>query len=396
MTSLTRNWPGAAAGLPARTSRSAERRPTRVRFDLVSDLAGLAALGPDWSALFDGAGAPHQVFQTFDWLAIWAEHYVGPNVRLSIVTGRIGDRLVLVWPLIIETVLGLRVLACMGEPLAQYGDALMTPDLDAADQDAAFDVLLNLPVDVIALRHIRADAAVAPLLRRRLGASVRSEQAPYVDFTGVRDATAFESRFPAKVRSNRRRRRRRLEEHGHVTFTSYGPSSASAHHVADAFAFKRAWARRHRVFSPALRDPRFEQVLLAAMRERAEVCDLRVAVLRCAEETVGVAVSLACKGHLFGHLLASDGRLERLGLGSVLADHTLVGALNDGAASFDMLAPADAYKMDWTGRSIAVADYAAGRTLFGSLYARVWIGWGREAAKRIAARASRFNARPKR
>ena len=84
--------------LPARdasidTRPRIEVRPARhegaLSFATISDLAGFEALGSEWRALFEASGQPQQVFQTFEWLAIWAPLYLDSRTRLSIVIGRI-------------------------------------------------------------------------------------------------------------------------------------------------------------------------------------------------------------------------------------------------------------------------------------------------------------------
>ena len=51
--------------------------------------------------LFQRAGQGTQMFQTFNWLWHWCNHFAGEGsgVQLSIVTARRNGRLVLVWPL---------------------------------------------------------------------------------------------------------------------------------------------------------------------------------------------------------------------------------------------------------------------------------------------------------
>ena len=359
----------------------------------IGDPRALEALGPEWSALFDACGRPHQVFQTFEWLAPWASFYLDRRTRLAIVTGRRDGRLVLVWPLVVRRVFGIRVLTGMGAPLSQYTDAVIAPEVDAGALDAALDHAMSGAVDVLALRRVRDDATLVPLLRRRAGTPSHRQASPYVDFADTPSAAAFEARFPGKLRSSRRRRRRRLEEHGPIAFTSLGPSPEAADLALAAIAFKRDWARRAGLASPALRDPRFARFFAAACRAGDRAPALRVSALRCGDDIAGIEISVACKGRLFGHVLAPNPAFATLGVGGILAEATVVAALEQGYAAIDLLAPADAYKREWTTSAVDVADYEVRKTLAGALYARVWLGWGREAAKRLAARVRTMKAR---
>lgn len=369
-----------------RSASAVASRASAIQLGMASDRAAIEALGAEWTALYAACGKPHQVFQQFEWLAIWASVYAGRRLRPAIVTGRIDGRLVLVWPLVVRNAFGIRVLSTMGEPFSQYSDALIADDLGDTDLDRVFDYVMALPVDVMALRRVREDAALAPLLRRRLGVPQNCDVAPFIDFSGVPDAAAFERRFPGKLRSSRRRRRRRLEDRGPVTFETLAPSPEAAAHVATALAFKRGWASDAGVPALAVRDPRFERVFIAAARAGDKASGLRVSVLRCAGEIVGIALSVAGKDRLFGHVLAPCPGLDHLGLGGLLAERIITGALGDGFVAIDLLAPADPYKLEWTSDAVGVGDYAVGRTAIGHAYTRLWIRYGRAAAKRAAHR----------
>lgn len=367
----------------------------RARIDLatIGDMASFEELRAEWMDLFEVAGRPHQVFQSFEWLAIWARLYLDRGTRLAVVTGRVDGRLVLAWPLVIRQICGLHVLEGMGVPFAQYADALVAPDLDPAAADAALDHVMRLPVDVVALRRVRDDAALIPLLRRRAMVPSNLQASPIVDFAAIPDVAAFEAGFPGKIRSSRRRRRRRLEERGPTRFVRHAAAPETAVLVETAFGFKRDWARRAGVTSPALRDPRFAQVFLEACHAGADAPDLRVSVLRCGDEIAGVELSVACKGMLCGHVLAPNPAFAEFGVGGVLAELTITSAIEQGYAQFDLLAPADDYKLEWTETTIGVADYVVARTLAGRAYRRLWLGWGRETAKRLAARLRPMLAR---
>lgn len=381
--------------LPAADGPALVVAKARARIDLatIGDVASFEGLRADWADLFGAAGQPHQVFQRFEWLAIWARLYLDRSTRLAVVTGRVDGRLVLAWPLVVRNICGIRVLEGMGAPFAQYVDALVAPDLDPAAAEPVLDHVMRLKVDVVALRRVRDDAALAPLLRRRAVAPTNLQASPVVEFQDTPTAAVFEARFPGKVRSSRRRRRRRLEERGPTRFVRHAAAPETAALVDTAFGFKREWARRAGVTSPALRDPRFAQVFLDACQAGTHAPDLRVSVLHCGDEIAGIELSVACKKMLCGHVLAPNPAFAEFGVGGVLAELTITSAIEQGYAQFDLLAPADDYKLEWTDTTVGVADYVVACTLAGRAYQQLWLGWGREAAKRLAARLRPILAR---
>jgi CelD/BcsL family acetyltransferase involved in cellulose biosynthesis len=274
----------------------------------------------------------------------------------------------------------------MGEPVSQYGDALLDPALSDDDLDAAFDFVRALPADVLALKKVRADAAIAPLLRRRIGPPANPQSAPYVDFAGATCPEMFEKRYSGKLRSSRRRHLRRLEDLGPVCFSHHGPSPQARALIPVALAFKRDWARRQGALARTIEDPRFERFFTAAASGGELSPCLRVSAVTCGATIAGVEISVACKGRLFGHVLAPNPAFEKPGIGGILAGRSIVSALEQGFAAYDTLAPADAYKREWTTTAVDLGDYVAGHGLLGALYAEAWLKRGRARLKALAKR----------
>src|ERR1051326_2072317 len=187
-------------------------------------------------------GQPHQLFQAYDWLRHWANHYLDDRTRLSIVTARQGGRLVMIWPLIAVRCAGLKRLCWMGEPVSQYGDVLVE------DGPARFYLLSrgwafvkSLGADIIHLRKTREDAVVFPLLRQARTLSIAVAAAPHLDLASAADYETYQRRYPAKKRARRRRLLERLEQRGLVAFErhEYGPVAADL--VTEALRLKQQW-----------------------------------------------------------------------------------------------------------------------------------------------------------
>jgi CelD/BcsL family acetyltransferase involved in cellulose biosynthesis len=143
---------------------------------------------------------------------------------------------------------------------------------------------------------------------------------------------------------------------GEITFeTAQSPERADALIVA-ALALKRDWAVRHGFRAPALFDPRFEACFHDAARSGDPHASLRVFAMLQSGRPIGVEVSLAYRGRLFAHVLAHDCSLAKFGVGSVLADASIEQARMQGYEVFDLLAPADAYKREWSHGEVEVND----------------------------------------
>jgi len=179
---------------------------------LIESRTGFDSLEAEWNALFERAADSHQVFQSFAWNCHWCNHFLDGATRLAVVVAREHGRLVMVWPLVAERHLGLLQIKWMGDPVSQYGDVLIEK---RADRRRLLNlgwryIREHLRGDVVRLRKVRADSAVAPLLSE-LGAFVSNHaEAPYLDLASAPDATTYQERYSAKARKNRRRQRRRF------------------------------------------------------------------------------------------------------------------------------------------------------------------------------------------
>jgi CelD/BcsL family acetyltransferase involved in cellulose biosynthesis len=290
---LTPQYPTSVIALPSRTSAELEAITQRAQFD---------ALEAEWNALFDRVGRPCDIFQSYGWLWHWANHCLDERSRLSIVVGRRGGRLVLVWPLVLVHAAGLKRLAWMGEPLVQYGDALVENG-EAEMLRESFGFIETLGADLIDLRKIRSDAAVRPLLAERGAAATGAASAPYVDL--ARSADAFRERYSAKTRSNWRRHLRRLQELGTIAFEQHGCGPAAHALVGHALALKRAWLACRGFVSPSLQDVRLDRFLQEIALAPARLPHMRISAMRCNGKPIAVEISFACKGHVFGDITCS-------------------------------------------------------------------------------------------
>ena len=92
-------------------------------------------------------------------------------------------------------------------------------------------------------------------------------------------------------------------------------------------------------------------------------------------------------------MLAPKPGFEKQGVGAILAGQAIIGALEQGYGAYDLLAPADAYKMEWASGCVGVRDFALVRTARGRLYKWLWLDFGRQMLKSVADRLRRLRPR---
>jgi len=366
-----------------------------IRIDIVDGMAAFLALREEWDALFERAAGPHQVFQSHAVLRHWAAHYLDARTSLSIVTLRREGRLAMVWPLIRQRRLGLTTLRFMGIPVAQFGDVLMERSADETVLlRAGWRGVGSLGADLFEARKLRSDSTLALSGLLADGSCSERIEAPFADLVRRVGPDGPSQAYATRERSNHRRRLRRLAERGPLAFDTVPPGTEAATLAIEAVAMKQIALERHGIIAPAISDPRFALFFRDLAGDATGGSPLRIAVIRCAGQPIGIDLSLDCKGTSFGHVIATHPDHERGGVGGILIHHSFAMAKSRGSTVFDLLGPADAYKHEHADGMTEVSDLVLplspkGRILCGLGVQRLRPAL-KSAAKRLPAPAVRI------
>lgn len=349
-------------------------------FTLVRDLQGFDALEPEWNELFHRCGKPHQLFQSFAWNWHWTRIYVEQNRHdcpIAVLVGRDNGRIVTIWPLTISRRAGLTEIAWMGEPVSQYGDVLLDDTIDNPRRilrEGWQHVCRTLKPDLVRLRKVRGDAAIAPLLQTLATLHTSTLEAPYVDLTQSSDFAAYEERFPTRTRRNRRRQMRRLEEAGHVAVEHLDESEEAARLAAEGIAMKRRWLIDRGHVSPALADARMSAFMAAVAADRRRSVGTRVSVLKSGDASAAIQIGFTVAKTRVLHVIAYDRAYEKMAAGVLHLEEAIRQAFDEGLTRIDLLAPKADYKVDWAHGAVPVIDHALGLSARGRLVAHLYLG----------------------
>jgi CelD/BcsL family acetyltransferase involved in cellulose biosynthesis len=157
-----------------------------------------------------------------------------------------------------------------------------------------------------------------------------------------------------------------------VAFEHQHSGPAAADLVVDALRLKDKWLNARGVVAPVLQDIRFGR-FLRDVAGGAGMPALRVSALTCNGAAAAVEVSLECMRHRVAYLISYDVELAHYGVGIIVAEHSIRTAHERGLDRFDLLTPADAYKMEWSDASVDVHDWAMPLSFTGRLYAYIWL-----------------------
>jgi CelD/BcsL family acetyltransferase involved in cellulose biosynthesis len=311
------------------------------QIDWVETLDGVDALAAEWAEL-ESVTPEATGFQSFAWCRAWLRLAVGRASPL-ILCLRESERPVMILPLQVERRFGVSIARWIGEPMTQYGDAL------AREGDgrvrwrriASGAMERRRDVDLFALTRLRADGVLAD-------GAARGERlsAPYVDCREPRP----------RRRKSVERRLRRLEARGSVALVEIGPPERRERLARHAFALKREWLRRKGVYSAGLSNPISEEFIAALARE-GSVC---VNALEVGGEIAALDLGMVGGDAYRSVLGCYDNAFAEGSPGQALTERLISRCAERGLSAYDMLLPADDYKLVWaTGETPIEARFVA-------------------------------------
>ena len=353
------SFPELAAGFES-LRRSAKPERAAGDAEVFSGAEALDAVAADWRAI-EREGVLATPFQSFAVAEACLRAHLAHGHEPHIVVVREQGAAVAILPLVLTSIAGNRVLRFLGDPLIQYGDAILSR---AGGEPHLVQALLaagKLGADAALLRKVRSDAKISPLLSRRAHVS-QVEEAPYVDLRR-------EVSLPPRDARELRRYRRRLSEIGDVKLHITRGADA-LHCVQTALDLKRNWLQMKGFTSSVIGDEHWEAVLVSLVTGHSNL-------LACARLQVGdklaaieVAVTHGKRWHAFLGAISPD--FAKSGPGQVQMSDTIAHAREQGFAAYDLLAPADPFKRVIATGAIAVCDYALPLSLQGQVAARAF------------------------
>ncbi len=311
--------------------------PETCGVERIETIDGVEALGPEWAEL-ERLTPEATGFQSFIWCRTWLR-LAGLRASPRVVCVREGGKLVFLLPLQVERRYGAVIARWIGEPMTQYGDALAAPGERRTHWRALAEAEMACwrDVDLVALTRLRADGVLA------YGASEgEALAAPYANLIG----------WKPRRRKSVERRARRLEALGPLALVEPGTSDRREALARHGIALKRLWLRSKGFYSAGLSHPVSEDFLAALARDGF----LRVNALTVGEDVVALDLGFR-SGDAYRSLLGCfDLRFAEGSPGQALTARVIARCAADGVSTYDMLLPADPYKLEWSTGEIRIGS----------------------------------------
>ena len=337
-------------------ARPSEADPTTSDAEIFEGCDAFRDAAKSWAVLEQQRGAATP-FLTHAVASACAAAHMKRGAVPRIVIVKEGGKPRLIFPSVITKTFGISVVRFLGDPLIQYGDVLVSPEVRQADIARALAIVAAPEVASLAIfRRVRDDAAIAPTLGTIVeGGSF--EESPLIDL-------AAPSRLSSRDVREQRRQHKRLAECGTVAFQVLRSQHAEPV-LRHALELKRTWLAEHGHQSAVLGSADWEQAVNAICL--APNSPMVVALLTCAGKPAAIEIALVNDSCWFSFLGAFAPEYSKFGAGSVLTEHCMRWARDQGLSQFDQLPPAQQYKRRHASHSVSVRDYALPLRLAGNL-----------------------------
>ena len=350
----------------------------------ITDLNQMKAIEPDWRRLEARSTDSLVYFQSFDWCYKWCQGFIandgsgsGPQIRIF--TFRKNGQIEMIWPLMLVTRrFGIKELVFIGEPLTQYGNILLNPQL-ITDHDIRTcwqDIFATSDADLAALNNYPAQSALK-ICRQTGGTAGNVTATSIMDLSRFGSFADFVSSLKKSTRRNRNKRRNKLASLGSLEQVVYrGGTDAYASAVQQALAWKQTWLKETGRKSDILQQQRTSD-FLQALTDRAYVFSLQLD-----GKPIAIEIGFLDGTHYYSYLGAFDWRYANYSPGKIQMEETFRWAIENNVRAYDLLGNPSTYKSDWSNVDLALASHLQPLTAKGSVYARAWTNFVKPRLKR--------------
>jgi CelD/BcsL family acetyltransferase involved in cellulose biosynthesis len=360
-----------------------------MQFELVTSQAGLAELGPAWQGLTDEAVTAHQFFQDWRWVNAWWAHLgASGHYELAVLVATDADRVVMIWPWVINRVRGLKILEPLGGLMSCFDDALVAPSAESARalREGWQFLRRQVNADAIEIRATHEQAHVARLLAEVGGEPIHEERAPYIDLQAYAGFDAYMASRSKKMRQNQRRTAKYLGQQGALRASGDDRELSAEAAIDISLDFKAQWLEARGLSGKTMLTEQARAFLKQACRDYSQPsapAKLCVSSVYLDDKPVSIGIGFRYKGCHYEYLGSFDYRLEHYGPGRLRMEYGIRDSFEQGLDAYHMLTPDTAFKKIWTEEAATVRHYIVALSAYGRLYRDLYIRRLRPRLKKV-------------
>ncbi len=342
----------------------------------------------DWNVLLNDNPQRHDIFLTHEWNLIWADTFCSEknnDSELVLLTGREQGKLVMILPLLYRVKFGIKQLRWMGDPVSQYGAALLQHDLDlvVVMQDVMTFIPQHYNLDLLVLPAIGENSPLSVALQNIDVRQYGKHQAPMIDLSSYNNSDDYwRSRSKSSNKQRRRLRRKLALEHGELSFRMVkGCDEDAVKLMKIALQLKHKNLQNSNIYSAAFATGKMEQFFLNIAKNDYE--GLLISEMKCGNTIIALEVGFERNGYYVSHIGVYDPAYYAYSPGKIQMAYTIDGLMEMGITVVDLLPPPDLYKYIMANETEVVLDFGVPFSMKGRFYMRAILQKLRPFAKEV-------------
>lgn len=356
--------------------------------EIVRSCDDMAAIADQWRALETRAADPMTYFQSFDWCSTWCRFQEDVS-GIRIVTAWSGDRLVMVWPLMLTgSSWTVRRIIPLTFPHGQYGNMIVDPEFRAGDRlQAIVEECLDRLVaddgpDLIAYRDVPDAGPDLPAGFGEAGLVEPAGASAWMDLTRFESFEDYTQQLSRAVRKGRKRKRNALEKLGQLDYVvKFGGEPGFDDLVRSGVEMKLTWLQETGRPTRVINCREFADFLSALGYDPESGNGAVAAALTLDGRPIAVEIGFQWFRRFYSYLGAFEWSLRDLSPGKVQLEQAIRWCIERGVDAYDLLGEPATYKSDWSNMSTPMETYCLEPTLRGKAFSSIWSRSLRPAAK---------------
>jgi CelD/BcsL family acetyltransferase involved in cellulose biosynthesis len=332
---------------------------------IIDSAAGLFQLDDAWTALAERCPG-YYLSQTCLWARTAWETVAQPLGRqLACLAIWSADRLVAIWPLVVQRDGALKIVRPLGFEGTEYCLPLVEPDARAPRRIARLWRAARALSDLALLPQVRTESMLRTVLRKETWwrAIYGAEDMRYVTRAAYNDWSAYRGTLSAKLRYEIRRGWQRLEARGAVSV-----------HIAEQTEIvvlvdwlldqKRKWLAQKSARSAWLGEDTYRNFLGSLLARRDSTGGALLFVLKVNGAPIAASFVSVDRTRVEGYVAGYDPAWRECSPGNVLTEHVIRWAFERNL-DVDFRIGDEAYKRRWTQRNGGTATWLVATSLRG-------------------------------
>ena len=348
--------------------------------DIISDYRDLVTLQPEWDALWSSVSSPgYQQSSTFALVCLQEIHNYRRSALRCIVVRQSG-KVVLIWPLLLRRVAGVRILSPLWSMGAEYtepliGDAPDVPEPMELVSSAWRTARSRIAADILSMPQLKVGSCLHTVLSRENPADVETDTCYVVQWD--KKWTDWDSYCKAvstghDSKQTRRRKRKKLEEQGELEFQILQASSETAAVIDWSLHHKREWAERVNKRGSWLYSENYRNFLVALFSSQSACQNFAIFLLKINGTPIAAKLVAYNKKKLDWIFTAFDAEWGRYSPGSLLDEYCVHWSFEN-ALELDFGPGPVAYKKLWSNNNaITTVSYRFAGSLLGAIAMKGW------------------------